>query len=418
MDKMNKAVQLVEEGKVSEGLSLLEQMEGQADDATTFTIAQQYYEWGHVEKAKALVEDLLEWHPEEGELHLFLAEILIDSDEEEQAIERLSKVTSEDPDYPRALLLLADVYGAQGLDEVAEQKLLEAKRFMPEEPVISFALGEFYVSLGDFKKSVPYYREALSGGSSIDGENIHLRLAESLGGSGQFEEALQHYEKGLENKVELHSLSGYGLTAYRIGEYAKSIQAFEELKELDPDYGSLYLYLARSYEAEGALPEGYETISEGTTVDPLNEEIAYCRGELALKIGELEEADRYLRKALEINPAHLPALKKLATFLNKQGRDDEVIELLSAVEDEREPLFSWFLASAYRNEEQYDEALKYYQETHTMFGNDPEFLEEYGDFLLEEGRREKALDMYRRALEIDVSLFHLKERIAHFEDEL
>jgi tetratricopeptide (TPR) repeat protein len=417
MNQMDKAIQLVEEGQVSEGLRLLDKAEKDADDETKFALAQQYSQWGHVKKAKALAGELLKQYPDAGELYLFMAELLIDLDQEEEAIEKLLDVQENDPDYPRALLLLADVYSAQGLDEVAEQKLLEAKALLPDEPVVSFGLGEFYMSLGDFKKSVRFYREVLSHDPKLAGENIHLRLAEALSGSGQFEESLEFYEKGLENTVELHALFGYGLTAYRVGAYKKAIKAFQELKDLDPEYSTLYLYLARAYEAEGAFPEALEMISEGIKVDSFNEEFVYFAGELLLKEGQIDEAENYFRKTLKLNPGHHQALKNLAGLLEKQGKNDEVIELLSTVQEEREPIFSWFLASAYRDEEEYDQALKNYREAYTTFDNDPDFLEEYGDFLLEEGRREEAITAYRRALGINPSLIHLEERIGQFEEE-
>lgn len=411
------AIALVEAGKVSEGLSRLEKAETRVDDDDKFRIAELYYEWGHLKKAKSIAEELLNRYPGESELIFFLAEIMIDTDEEEQAIDMLSNIDSEDADYVRALLLLADIYSSQGLDEVAEQKLLEAKRLSPDEPVVTFALAEFYFSLGNYTQSIPYYEQVLHKGG-IPEENVNLRLAEALSGSGKFEDALKFYEKAVGDMSDPESLFTFGMTAYQAGQYQQTIKALMKLKESDPDYSKLYLYLAKAYRAEGALDEALQTAEEGLSIDAFNDRLAYEAGLIALKQGRVERAEQYFRKTLEINSLHHDALKSLAGLLSREGRYEEVIALLGNIEDteEQDPVFAWYLATAEREEEQFEEAATHYAQAYRGLAEDPVFLEEYGDFLLEEGRREEALTLFRQALSVDPTLFHLEEKIIHFDE--
>lgn len=44
--------------------------------------------------------------------------------------------------------------------------------------------------------------------------------------------------------------------------------------------------------------------------------------------------------------------------------------------------------------EMYSDALKHYESAYTSFKNHPDFLEEYGYFLLEEGKRKEAKSIY------------------------
>ncbi len=103
---------------------------------------------GKRRKALALISDLHDLYPDESELTNFYAELLIDIDEEEKALEVLETISPEDPSYAESLLLMADLYQMQGLFEVSEQKLLQAKSMLQDEPVIDFALGN-YTSLRD-----------------------------------------------------------------------------------------------------------------------------------------------------------------------------------------------------------------------------------------------------------------------------
>ncbi|GAF19841.1 TPR repeat protein [Bacillus sp. JCM 19046] len=98
-----------------------------------------------MEQAKHIINQLLELYPDEGSLFILAAEMMIDADEEDEAIEQLLEVREDDDSFLQAQLLLADLYQLQALDEVAEQKLLAAAKKAPEEMIITYALGEFYL---------------------------------------------------------------------------------------------------------------------------------------------------------------------------------------------------------------------------------------------------------------------------------
>ena len=105
-----------------------------------FLLAEEMYQYGFLNEAKALVENLLVIYPEEGELLVLLGEILVEAGEEEEAILELEKISEHDPNFGQSLLLLADLYQVQGLYEVCERKLQKAKELLPDEVIIDFAL--------------------------------------------------------------------------------------------------------------------------------------------------------------------------------------------------------------------------------------------------------------------------------------
>ncbi len=59
------------------------------------------------------------------------------------------------------LLFQADLYDSQGLYEVCEQKLLEAEKIDPNEPIIQLALAEFYASIGRFAEAIYKFEQIL-----------------------------------------------------------------------------------------------------------------------------------------------------------------------------------------------------------------------------------------------------------------
>lgn len=79
--------------------------------------------------------------------------------------------------------------------EVSETKSLKAKTLAHKEPVVTFALGEFYFDWGHFGLDIAAYNELLAAGTTeLAGVNIEARLAECLETTGTYEDAVAAYE--------------------------------------------------------------------------------------------------------------------------------------------------------------------------------------------------------------------------------
>ncbi|WP_175991213.1 lipopolysaccharide assembly protein LapB [Bacillus sp. Marseille-Q1617] len=384
-----------------------------------FSLAEELHHLGFLQEARELYENLLIYYPGEGELIIELAEVLVEMDMEEEAIEQLSHIDDDDISYPRALLLMADLYQMQGLFEVSEQKLLKAKNLLPEEPVIDFGLGELYSETGRFLEAIRYYNHLIENGTTeIGGTYVHQRLAEAYSVGGSFEEALSHYEKALEEHLEINTLFGYAFTAYQAGFYETAIEKLVSVKELDPDYHSVYLLLAKAYAHEEELEESLNVIREGIRQDEYNKELSLCGGKISLKLGLDEDAEKFLRDALALDPGYVEAALLINKLFFTQDRYEDVLEIaqMLVAEGEEEPQLTWDLAKAFEGLEQYNHALKQYRAAYTYFKNHEEFLTEYGQFLVEEGFRGDAIEVYKQLLDMDPSNDEWQDLIERLQD--
>jgi tetratricopeptide (TPR) repeat protein len=417
MKTIQAAIELVEFGEVEKGLGELTRILPSANDDEKYVIAEAYYQFGFLEEARALLISLVNIYPNESELLLLLAEVHIDLDEEEQAITLLDQVDEEDSEYPRALLLLADLYQMQGLDEVAEHKLLKAKELLPSNAIILFALGEFYSGRGNYKQSVPYYEEVLKSQDKVGEINIHLRLAESYTATGLFEEAFIHYEKGLEEKVEIDSLFGYACAAYQAEKYQTAVHKLLELKEMDPSYSPLYLVLAKAYESDELLAKAEQTIKEGLQIDEYNKELYIQGGKLAMKVNNYQHAKQLLEKARELDHESMEASFLLTRIYMNEGDYEKVVPFVEmAMENgDEDPQMIWDLATAKKELEEYSDALKHYRSAYTLLKDQPDFLEEYGHFLLEEGLRQDALIVFKGLLNLDKTRIDIEDMVIQLE---
>lgn len=403
MNRVDKCLQELETGNMQKAFQLIDEIHDNGIDQEQYELASQLSRLGFLEEAVKLYKKLLEKYPHEGELAVLLAEALVDLDKEEEALLVLENISKGDPYYPQVLLIQADIYQMEGLYEVAEQKLLEAEKILPKEPVIQFALAELYASIGRFAEAAYKYELVLKENFTSNGINLYHRLADTYSAAGEFEKALSYYEKALEDQLDIDVLFGFGFTAYQAGYYQTAIQKFEEIKTLDPDYQSVYLLLAKAYEHEEELKKSMETVKEGLKVNPYQKELYYFGGKIALKLGNKDEAEHYLKKALEQDPNYIEALLTLSKILLAHEKYSELIEIVEPVlqEGDEDPELLWDIAVACQKEERYSDALKYYRQAYNDLKGREEFLQNYGFFLLEAGLSDEAIEIFKQLQKMD-----------------
>ncbi len=405
MNRMEKCVQALETGNLKKAYEYIDKIEKYGSVDEQFVLAEQLTRYGFLEDAAKIYEKLRELYPDEGELAVLLAECYADLEKDEEALLVLEAIPEDDPFYPRSLLIQADIYQSEGLYEVSERKLLEAEKILPEDPVIQFALAELYASMGRLAEAVYKYEQLIEKGEKIKGVNLYHRLANCYSAAGEFEKAMSFYEKALDEELTADILFGFGFAAYQAGNYKTAAQKFSEVKELDPDYESVYLPLAQAYEKEGELEKSLEAAREGIAVNPYHKELYYFAGRTALKIGEKEEAERHLKKALELDPHYLDALLTLTKLLLDQERYEEVVEAAEPVlvDGEEDPEMLWDYAIACQKTERYEDALTSYREAYNDFKENEDFLQNYGFFLMEEGLTEEAIEIFKQLVKLDPS---------------
>ncbi|MCT2537377.1 tetratricopeptide repeat protein [Aquibacillus koreensis] len=421
MEEIYEAITLMEQDKTEEAIGALEKFLPKASDEEKFTVAELYMQWGMLEEAKMVLLQLIQQFPNESELQLMLAEIHIDLEEDEEAIDLLAAIKPTDEGYLGALIQLADLYQAQGLYEVAEQKLLDAKHFDPMEPLVDFALGELAFSNGEYQKAIPYYEKVMESQQFVSEVEISVRLAEAYAATGEFEKALDYYQSTESDDPE--NLFRYGFIAFRADRMDIAIKVWEQLLELDPQFQSVYLYLARAYEEEGMIQEAYDTALKGLKVDEFNKELFFTAGKLANRIGNKLDSYRYVKEAVAIDPGYKEAVLFLVENYKQDNDALAIIDLLTHINEigEEDDYYKWELARAYNEIESYDDALNFYDDAYNTFKGDLDFLSEYGYFLVEEGRISKAIEVFSKYLTIeptDVVIEEYLGRLKQNEDSL
>ena len=407
------AVQLFEKNEPDRAIALINKYLPQASDEEKVSIVDIYIQWGFLDEAISILTALTNKYPQESELKVMLADLYIEVNKDEEAMLLLNEITSDDDVYLQALVQLADLYQAQGLFEVAEQKLIAAKQIDPTEEIIDFALGELFFSTGDYVKAITYYEKIKS--LNIADVSISERLAECYATTGKYEKALNYYKDLKSDDPDI--LFKYGFTAAQTDRNDIAINTWEKVIEKDPYYHSVYFELAKIYEKEELIEEAYKATIKGLEVDEFNKKLYLLAGKLAHQLGKNDESDKWVSEAISLDPEYKEAILFKIEFLKENEDYSTIIDFITYIQSEGadDPLYNWELARAYKKTESYNKALNHYNEAYNNLNNDSDFLKEYGYFLIEEGRTEGGIAIFEAYLKLIPDDFEIEELIQRFK---
>jgi predicted Zn-dependent protease len=398
MENSQQFIEAIEHGDIEKVQSMLEPLLLSSEPDTQYEITELLIGAGYLKEADQILQHLQFLFPEEAQLKIDRAHLLMEIDEEDEALLLLSSINPDEDEYPQALLSLADYYQMQGFYEAAEQRINQALTLMPEEPLLQFAKAELLLETGKYLEAIRIYDTLKNQQEEIAGVRLSERLAEVKTAGAAYEEALPYYEESLSHHITPDLLFGYAHAAFQAAHYELAIRKLIEVKTLDPDYFSAHLLLSQSYSMVEEHEKAYEAIVEGLSRDEYDKELYLFAGKMALKIGKTNEAENHLRQAIALDPEYMEATLTLISFFHSKERDEDVIDLIETVsqnQDDWSALYP-FAAEAYAREENYQRAYEFYSLAYTDHKEDPLFMEKYAYFLLEEGKRLEALEISKQ----------------------
>jgi len=154
---------LQEQGSVQEAIEQLQAMIQQHPGNAEFKyyLASIHEESGNYDEAENQLKQALDQDPDNSR-YLFRLGVVYDKHKKKDAsIEVMRRVIALDPQNASALNYLGYTYAdlGQNLDE-AEQLILEALKFKPDDGFITDSLGWVYYKKGDYQKALHYLKKA------------------------------------------------------------------------------------------------------------------------------------------------------------------------------------------------------------------------------------------------------------------
>lgn len=210
---------------------------------------------------------------------------------------------------------------------------------------------------------------------------INFLLGISYAQSAKYEDAKIYLGKSIKlNDNDPNALSAYGF-------------ALSQLKEND----TALIYLKKAL-----------------ILDPENINVLGQIGLIYDGLGNYEDSDNYYSRAIRIDSNDATVNNNYAYSLSKRKINLDVALLLAQKAIEKEPENSAFLDTigwVYFALENYSKAIEYIQKAVDFGGERPVILEHLGDALFMNGETERAIEVWKRALELDNSNQALKNKI-------
>jgi len=395
MDNFTPFIQAMEEGNIEKISTMLESFLLNGDPDEQYQLADLLTQSGFLQEAISILEHLQFLFPEENQLKIDQAQLYLEMDKEDEALEMLTTIEKTSDAYPQALLTLADYYQMLGLYEVAEQKINEALTLLPKEPLLLYAKGELLFETGRYLEAARVMEDLLPHQESLQAIDLSLKLAEIYSAGAAYEEAIPYYALALEKEVAPDVLFHAAYASFQVQQYETAAKQLEDLLQIDPDYFSGYMLLAETYAMLEKNEDALKAITDGIARDEFEKEYYLFAGKISLKLGKVKEAETFLREAIALDPEYMDAIFILSSLYSTEEKDEELVELYETLKQEH---FEWsamypFLATAYERLELYEKAYEFYQLAYTEHIEDVPFLEKYVYFLLEEGKRAEAKEV-------------------------
>jgi len=322
---------------------------------------------GRPGEAVVSLRKAVESNPDDKNLRLTYARLLVDVKQYEEArveFEKLHRASPDDAELLYTLGLLS--LESQRLDD-AEKYMMMLVRLKQREGEAQYYLGRINENRKQYDKAIEWYQKVFVGEYKFD---ARLRIADMLGLLGRTDEAVSHLDEML-----------------------KGSQSDGTLVRIYISKGEL-LRSARRY------PQAMEVFNTALGIVPGNSDLLYARALVAEKLGRIDILESDIRTILKTEPDNAHALNALGfTLADQTDRYEEAYGYLKrAIEimpDDAAIIDSWGWVH-YRLGD-YDKAISLLRKALSQF-DDAEISAHLGEVLWVNGAQQEARQVWQRAL--------------------
>ena len=364
-----------------------------------YSVAVMALQAGDMETAGERAKQAIEIDPEWVKPHLLYARSLLLSGDEEGAIDYASRLVGDNPDPdPEARLELAIMLVSAGRDDDA---LSQVNQILLEQPyrtdalrlmaIINFRLDYMDVAKADFEDLLA------SGNYKMDALYYLGRIADR---NSEHEEAIRYYSQVTSGANAVPSQSrAAGLIAQQ-GDHEKALEHLTAFAQINPNFAvDMLRARAQLLVTIERDDEALELFDQVVAYRPDNEGVQLGRAALLLRMGRIDDAIGQYRHAIERWPDSSMSLNALGyTLADMTDQYDEAEKLIKRALD-MEPdsaaiidSWGWVLYRQGRSEE----ALGYLEDAYEKL-RDPEVAGHIVEVLLSLERTDEALEALQNA---------------------
>lgn len=279
----------------------------------------------------------------------------------------------------------------------------------PHEPKVLDLGAKYSATIGDYVRA----QELMAYATDLEPENpdYWIRLAHFYFATDEYDKAIATCEKAMAklDEVPRGLLLIYGTASSLAEDYDRARGVYQQLLDIELPGALLTDDSQTMLQKAGNLP--YEELMRVA-------ELFQMVGDGSFKTGDIERATKEYDVVLVLNPESAIVLNNYAYYLALGGGDLDRAEELSrkAVDEQPEnPTYLDTLAWILYLKGQYADALEIQEKAMETISSDVESAAEYwdhfGDILYRCGQKDKALESWKKALQLDKENKKIAEKI-------
>jgi tetratricopeptide (TPR) repeat protein len=256
--------------------------------------------------------------------------------------------------------------------------------------------------LSYWQDSVSLYEYMVS--LNPDVARLQSSLGTALQREGRIEEAIPHYNKALELKLQDAGSHNYLASALQVqGKFDEAIAHYRKALSIDPECAEVYNNFGGAFLTQGRLDEALGCFREALRIKPEYADAHNNVGIVLAKQGKQEEAMGYFRRALQLKPGHVSASNNVGLLLQWQGKASEAMsyfnQSLRGKPDYAEAHYN--LGMLLQSQGKLDEAADHYRKALQSHPKDAEVHYRLGEVLFIQGKYGQAQAEYETVLNIE-----------------
>jgi tetratricopeptide (TPR) repeat protein len=263
----------------------------------------------------------------------------VDEGKSLHAIQVYKQLISAAPGLTEPWVELFKIYCHHQRFDSAEKLLLESLDCVPEKKEIIFLLGVLHLQTHDNHRALTYFRQLQENESVLDTEfqsRVHFNLGLVYVQMHRWGLSEHHLRKARALNPEFPKIDeALSEILLRRGHIREVIEILQAALSKDPYSWMGHYLLGLAFSRTRQWRNAYEEFVVATDMDP-NEPRSWQKcGECLIALRELDQAEHYLRKALELNPKFTDAVVNYGFLYLERGdrvRAGELFDKVLAVE--------------------------------------------------------------------------------------
>jgi len=238
--------------------------------------------------------------------------------------------------------------------------------------------------------------------------------------NNQFVEALDEFKESVKiDKKFSKAYSGMANIFIKNNQIDKAEMVINESLKHNPNYIEAYQILGDIYKTKKDIKTAIQYFQKAYSLNPKNLERIINLAQINIEISNKNEADKYLKIALNTDNTQ-ETKNKIADIYLESGNYDKAIEIYGKIVQENPVYLLAYnkMGIAYRKQQKFDEAIESYKKAVTYGGEDKNVYYNMSRTYYEKGDIEKAATFAEKALKIDPDFIEAKEVLAVFKKNI